>query len=601
MVTVAKLSADLTANTSKFEAGLARASGALGNARKKWDNDSKAMAGGFNGLSRAAGLLSAAIGGISISAFGRMAIAVADKMQNLKERTGATASFFSALESNVENAGGSVDGLGKSFTIMQTNISAALRGTQSAIEKFKQLGINVEDLRNLTPEEQFYRISDALSTLGTQYERTEAARAIFGKGAVALNPILAQGGTALRELVAQQEALGNALTDSQVARIDDFGDSINTVAKNIRNNLVGAFADLLTKIDELFSQAERAQRMAGARSGGTTGNVPNGGYAGLGAAYGEAAMAENARKAREAEAAYLAKAQAGGFATSIGNSGINVDLKSEFEKKYGAMKSSTSLTSKNDAAEKQLKLADNIANALKKENDNLSVQVGLYGQKQSVIDRAQKMAAIENEIAAAGISLTAQQKKDIEELLDKNEQLNESNNELLEQTKKIEEAERERQQGLQQFVYSLDSAFEEAIIGGKKLSEVLSSLAQDIAKIALRTSVTAPLGKFLGAGLGDFFGGFFANGGNPPVGKYSVVGENGPELIKPASATTVVPNHALGGGGNNFEANITVNMSGGGQDQGQQVATMVRRELDTWWSTKTADSLRPGNQLNPLF
>ncbi|HEY4546099.1 MAG TPA: hypothetical protein VIG90_06700, partial [Pedomonas sp.] len=53
-------------------------------------------------------------------------------------------------------------------------------------------------------------------------------------------------------------------------------------------------------------------------------------------------------------------------------------------------------------------------------------------------------------------------------------------------------------------------------------------------------------------GIGSIFGGFFADGGNPPVGKVSVVGERGPELFVPRSAGTIIPNGALqgmGGGG----------------------------------------------------
>ena len=46
------------------------------------------------------------------------------------------------------------------------------------------------------------------------------------------------------------------------------------------------------------------------------------------------------------------------------------------------------------------------------------------------------------------------------------------------------------------------------------------------------------------SGIGDFFGGFFANGGNLPAGKFGVVGERGPELIGgPASISP------MGGGG----------------------------------------------------
>jgi tape measure domain-containing protein len=52
---------------------------------------------------------------------------------------------------------------------------------------------------------------------------------------------------------------------------------------------------------------------------------------------------------------------------------------------------------------------------------------------------------------------------------------------------------------------------------------------------------------FGGAGdfFGDLFGGFFANGGMPPMGKVSVVGENGPELFVPKSAGTIVPNSQM--------------------------------------------------------
>ena len=48
----------------------------------------------------------------------------------------------------------------------------------------------------------------------------------------------------------------------------------------------------------------------------------------------------------------------------------------------------------------------------------------------------------------------------------------------------------------------------------------------------------------------DFVGGLlgFADGGRPPVGKPSIVGERGPELFVPDGTGTIIPNHRLGGG-----------------------------------------------------
>jgi len=79
----------------------------------------------------------------------------------------------------------------------------------------------------------------------------------------------------------------------------------------------------------------------------------------------------------------------------------------------------------------------------------------------------------------------------------------------------------------------------------------------------------------LGGG-GDMFGGIissigsflgFADGGRPPVGQASLVGENGPELFVPDSGGTIVPNDQMGSGSNdplvvNFNLNAIDTMTG---------------------------------------
>lgn len=45
-------------------------------------------------------------------------------------------------------------------------------------------------------------------------------------------------------------------------------------------------------------------------------------------------------------------------------------------------------------------------------------------------------------------------------------------------------------------------------------------------------------------GMGSAIGGAFADGGDPPVGKVSIIGERGPELFVPRTAGTIIPNHA---------------------------------------------------------
>lgn len=55
--------------------------------------------------------------------------------------------------------------------------------------------------------------------------------------------------------------------------------------------------------------------------------------------------------------------------------------------------------------------------------------------------------------------------------------------------------------------FSFESAFEGAILRGEKLRGVLGGIAEDMARIALRETVTAPLGGALSSAIGGFFGG----------------------------------------------------------------------------------------------
>ncbi|ADD94829.1 hypothetical protein [uncultured phage MedDCM-OCT-S12-C496] len=93
--------------------------------------------------------------------------------------------------------------------------------------------------------------------------------------------------------------------------------------------------------------------------------------------------------------------------------------------------------------------------------------------------------------------------------------------------------------------------------------------------------------KGLGGILGSILGGLFANGGQPPVNKISVVGERGPELFVPTSKGTIIPNNAMGG--ESVVNNVTVNVdasgsavsgsSADGNELGQQIAVAIQSEL----------------------
>jgi lambda family phage tail tape measure protein len=83
----------------------------------------------------------------------------------------------------------------------------------------------------------------------------------------------------------------------------------------------------------------------------------------------------------------------------------------------------------------------------------------------------------------------------------------------------------------------------------KGFKDVANSMIADFVRIQAQKALLGIFGGGGGGGfLGSLFGGFFANGGTPPMGKVSVVGEQGPELFIPRQAGTIVPNGGFGGG-----------------------------------------------------
>ena len=112
-------------------------------------------------------------------------------------------------------------------------------------------------------------------------------------------------------------------------------------------------------------------------------------------------------------------------------------------------------------------------------------------------------------------------------------------------------------------------------------------------------SASGGKGKGIGGFLGGILGGLFANGGRPPVGKVSVVGERGPELFVPKVAGTIIPNNKIGGGTVN---NITINVDGSGMDpqgsseqSGKQLGEIIAAVVQS----TIINEQRSGGLLNP--
>jgi hypothetical protein len=143
----------------------------------------------------------------------------------------------------------------------------------------------------------------------------------------------------------------------------------------------------------------------------------------------------------------------------------------------------------------------------------------------------------------------------------------------------IEEVERRSERAGQfanQLGFSFSSAFEDAILKGKSLSDVLKGLQQDIARVIIRSAITAPLGNAIAGGVQSImptFGGARADGGPISGGMAYLVGERGPEIVVPRNSGTVIPNDRIGGP----SINQTINIDARGADA--SIVPRLRAEM----------------------
>ena len=131
-----------------------------------------------------------------------------------------------------------------------------------------------------------------------------------------------------------------------------------------------------------------------------------------------------------------------------------------------------------------------------------------------------------------------------------------------------QEKARQTNDAVRELGITFSSAFEQAVLGGQKLSEILQGLARDIAAIGLRKLVTEPFIRGLsslfegGEGGSSFFGGLF---GNARGGLYRVAGAGGGErpiaFTARAGEFVAVGTRMEGGGGGGVKVEI-VNTTG---------------------------------------
>lgn len=192
--------------------GLAGALGPLGGALTAIGPAGLAAAAGIGALVVAGGAL-----GAFIASAVEKAVSFGSTFQTMSDNTDVAASKLQAIAGSL---GIGMDGV-EAFAggLKKLNIELLQVGAQ---DKFGQLGLNVQQLLAMNPEERFAAVAQAITELGTDAERAAASQELLGKSM----PLATLRDFAdLQEKMARSEALGLTLDDGTTAQLKDLSDA----------------------------------------------------------------------------------------------------------------------------------------------------------------------------------------------------------------------------------------------------------------------------------------------------------------------------------------------------------------------------------------
>jgi lambda family phage tail tape measure protein len=490
---------------------------------------------GFNQSIISSRLGVAAIGATFVAA-ATNAVRFADSINDVAQASELSVQTVLRLNEALVTNGGKADAASQMVTKFSRSVYEANHQNEDMQKAFQKLGISMEDLRTKSMEQLLSKGLKGFKELRDVTERTGVAFDVFGRSAKGVD----LGGAALtfernkesyKDAQKAFEAIGNALDNLQ--RISD------TMKTGFAIQVGGAFEYITDKAIAFYNIMAKIKSFLNENLGAFAKLVP-------GAIYmpnqeiatkpkGDKRAEEEINREQEVNKEILKR----------------MKMQEEFYKKE--IQISEAKRQRNQKEAELVYLTEN----------ERKLQLELFD-----IEQKRKLLVLENKMNKEQAAEWAQS-----EINRANQEYNtaQSQRTFEHGWKKayanyVDTATNAAKMGEEAFV-SVTSNMEQALdqfttTGKLKFGDLARSIIADLIKIQMRaqlTSMFGALGKIFGFGGGGGGSGLFstapssgglklgfADGGEPPVGVASLVGERGPELFVPKTAGTVIPNNKLG-------------------------------------------------------
>jgi lambda family phage tail tape measure protein len=507
---------------------------------------------------------------VAFTASAREAINFADKINDVAKANEMSVQSVLRMSQALSTNGGNADDAGKLMASFANKVDEAAQGGAKAQKAFTSIGVSLKDLRTLTPEQLFEKTAKSLAAVEDTTKRNAMAMDIFGR---------AIRGTDIKGFADELEKTKTKFAGAEEA-FKSIGNSVDRLDRFFLNLKV-SLAEKLAPAFEYVTVAMENWQKSAQNTVNRFAEIRK--EAGWWAAWKDK---EGFGKYEFAERGSVQGANIPSIMSGVGGMAApkkdvrDVLKAKDTEADAEAKKAKEALKRQQEFYEKEMLVSQAKGERLRKENElafafenERKLQLELfdieekrkqltlgdqYGRKMS--DKQANAWAEAEKARAQETYAMAEQQRTFEFGWKKA---------FASYADSAANAAKLGEQAFVSVTQNLEQALDNFVETGKlSFSDLAGSIIRDLIKIQLKAQATSifqssGIGNFFssifsgfgggGGGRGDFTGGIklFADGGEPPVGMPSIVGERGPELFVPKTAGTVIPNNKIGsmGGG----------------------------------------------------
>lgn len=237
----------ITADTSQAQAELKRLEKALENL----DTASAGIAKGLAAITAAAAGMGYAI---------LRTLEASGQLIDASRAIGISVQSLQELQHSAAQAGVGADQLNATMIKLSGNLASGLsKGVGPTVDALNRLNVPLQAIAVAKPDEQFRIIAAELNKMTNPAERNALAIELFGKQ----GPRMLEVAKGLEAARAELEAMGLALSDLDVAALDEAGDAVDSLKSIFESGLKKAVADIAPYIIAIVDKIKDAIVEAG--------------------------------------------------------------------------------------------------------------------------------------------------------------------------------------------------------------------------------------------------------------------------------------------------------------------------------------------------